>query len=64
VGYVAPSTPFRYEGVELGSQNWRVTSYDEPNLPGTLNMRRVRVVVRWQQNSRADSLMLERLWLP
>jgi len=64
VGYVAPPTPFRYEGVELGTQNWRVTAYDEPNLPGTLNMRRVRVVVRWQQNSRPDSLMMERLWLP
>lgn len=64
VGYVSPATPFRYEGVELGTRDHRVTAYDEPNLPGTLNMKRVRVVVRWQQNSRPDSLMLERLWLP
>ena len=64
LGYVAPQTPFRYEGVELGTQDWRVMAYDEPNLPGTVNMKRVRVVVRWQQNSRGDSLTLERLWLP
>jgi hypothetical protein len=64
VGYMAPPTPFRYEGVELGTQNWLVTAYDEPNLAGTMNMRRVRVIVRWQQNASADSLMLERLWLP
>lgn len=64
IGYVAPPTPFRYEGVELGSQNWLVTPYDEPNLPGTVNMKRVRVIVRWQQNASRDSLTLERLWLP
>jgi hypothetical protein len=64
IGYVAPLTPFRYEGAQLGTQNWRVTAYDEPHLPGTANMKRVRVVVRWQQNARADSLTLERLWLP
>jgi hypothetical protein len=64
VGYASPPTPFRYEGVELGSQSWQVTAYDEPNLPGTVNMKRVRVVVRWQQNARGDSLVLERLWLP
>lgn len=64
VGYVAPQTPFRYEGVELGTQDWRVTAYDEPNLLGTVNMKRVRVTVRWTQSSRGDSLTLERLWLP
>jgi hypothetical protein len=64
IGYVAPQTPFRYEGVELGSWNWVVTPYDEPNLPGTANLKRVRVIVRWQQNARSDSLTLERSWLP
>lgn len=64
VGYASPPTPFRYEGVALGAQNWSVQAYDEPNLPGTVNMKRVRVVVRWQQSSRADSITLERLWLP
>lgn len=64
VGYVAPQTPFRYEGATLGSLNWRVSGYDEPNLPGTVNMKRVRVIVRWQQNAQTDSLSLERLWLP
>ena len=63
-GYVAPLTPFRYEGVTRGSQNWRVVPYDEPNLPGNSNLKRVLMTVRWQQNSRQDSLTLERLWLP
>lgn len=64
VGYTSPAIPFRYEGVELGSQNWTVSAYDEPNLPGTVNLKRVRVVVRWRQSARTDSLVLERLWLP
>ncbi len=64
IGYVAPLTPFRYEGVTRGGQNWRVVAYDEPNLPGNANLKRVRVIVRWQQDTRQDSLTLERLWLP
>lgn len=64
VGYSSPPTPFRYEGHELGSENWTVSAYDEPNLPGTVNMKRVRVIVRWRQSARTDSLVLERLWLP
>ncbi len=64
VGYVAPLIPFRYEGVQRGSQNWYVTAYDEPHLPGTMNLKRVRVTVRWQQHAQPDSVTLERLWLP
>ena len=64
VGYVAPLTPFIYEGVQRGSHNWSVVSYDEPNLPGVVNLKRVRMTVRWQQDSRLDSLTLERLWHP
>ncbi len=64
LGYVAPLTPFRYEGVTRGSQNWRVVAYDEPNLPGTANLKRVLMTVRWQLDARQDSLTLERLWLP
>ncbi len=64
IGYVAPLTPFRYEGVTRGGQNWRVVAYDEPNLPGNANLKRVRVIVRWQQDTLQDSLTLERLWLP
>ena len=64
VGYVAPLTPFIYEGVQRGSHNWWVLAYDEPHLPGTVNLKRVRMTVRWQQDARLDSLSLERLWQP
>lgn len=64
LGYTSPVTPFRYEGATLGSQYWRIVPYDEPNLPGTVDLKRVIVTVRWQQGNRADSLSLERLWLP
>ena len=57
-------TPFLYQGATLGSSNWRVTPYDEPNLPGTTDLKRVTVTVRWQLGNRPDSLSLERLWLP
>ena len=62
IGYVAAPTPFRYEGAALGSSSWRVLPYDEPNLPGTVNLKRVVVTVRWQQAAHTDSLSLERLW--
>ena len=64
MGYASPVTPFLYQGATLGSQSWRVVAYDEPNLPGTADLKRVIVTVRWQQGDRADSLSLERLWLP
>jgi len=63
-GYESPATPFRYEGATLGSANWRVDAYDEPSLPGTANLKRVVMIVRWRQNAQADSVSLERLWRP
>jgi hypothetical protein len=64
LGYVAPPTPFRYEGVTRGTENWRVVAYDEPNLPSSADLKRVIVTVRWQQGARMDSISLERLWRP
>jgi len=64
MGYVSPATPFIYQGATLGSQSWQVVAYDEPHLPGSVNLKRVVMTVRWQQGSRPDSLSLERLWLP
>ena len=64
IGYTSPATPFIYQGATLGSQSWHVVAYDEPHLPGTVNLKRVVMTVRWQQGSRPDSLSLERLWLP
>ena len=63
-GYVSPATPFWYEGATLGSSNWRVAAYDEPNLPGVQNLKLVTVTVRWTRNAQADSVSLERLWRP
>jgi Tfp pilus assembly protein PilV len=64
VGYASPATPFIYQGATLGSQYWQVVAYDEPHLPGSANLKRVVMTVRWQQGSRPDSVSLERLWLP
>ena len=64
VGYASPLTPFLYQGTTLGNLNWRVVAYDEPNLPGTDDLKLVTMTVRWQQGSRPDSLSLDRLWLP
>ncbi len=64
LGYMGTPTPFRYEGTTLGDESWRVVAYDEPNLPGTANFKRVIMTVRWRQSTRADSVSLERLWQP
>ena len=63
-GYVSPVTPFLYQGAALGTQYWRVVAYDEPHIPGSADLKRVIVAVRWQQGGRADSVTVERLWLP
>ena len=63
-GYVSPPTPFRYEGAALGTSSWRVLPYDEPSLPGTRNLKRVVVTVRWTSSAQSDSVSLERLWVP
>lgn len=63
-GYVSPPTPFRYEGATLGTSSWRVLAYDEPSLPGTRNLKRVVVTVRWTSSAQGDSVSLERLWVP
>jgi hypothetical protein len=62
IGYVSPATPFRYEGATLGTSTWRVVAYDEPNLPGTTNLKRVIVTVRWTRSTQTDSVSLVRLW--
>jgi hypothetical protein len=64
IGYVSPPTPFLYEGVSLGTASWRVIAYDEPSLPGTANLKRVVMTVRWTRNTQADSVSLARLWQP
>jgi len=63
-GYVSPPTPFMYEGATLGNISWQVLPYDEPHLPGLVNLKRVVVTVRWLHDARPDSVSLERLWRP
>src|SRR5262245_58315299 len=63
-GYVSPPTPFRYEGATLGTSSWRVLAYDEPNIPGTQNLKRVVVTITWTRYAMTDSVSLERLWQP
>jgi hypothetical protein len=64
IGYGSPPIPFRYQGTTLGSSSWRVVAYDDPSLPGTVNLKRVVMTVRWTRGAQADSVSLERLWLP
>jgi type II secretory pathway pseudopilin PulG len=64
IGYVSPPTPFRYEGAALGTSSWRVLAYDEPSLPGPVNLKRVVVTVSWTSGAQADSVSLVRLWKP
>ena len=64
IGYASPPTPFQYKGSTLGSSSWRVVAYDDPTLPGTVNLKRVIVTVRWTQSAQIDSVSLERLWQP
>jgi hypothetical protein len=64
IGYVSPPTPFIYEGTTLGSSSWRVLPYDDPNLPGPVNLKRVIVTVQWTRDAQMDSLSLERFWQP
>lgn len=63
-GYRSPSTPFVYQGLTRGTSTWNVTPWDDPTLPGSANLKRVVVTVRWTQSARPDSVSLERLWLP
>jgi hypothetical protein len=64
IGYVSPPTPFLYEGATLGTSSWRVVAYDDPSLPGTVNLKRVIMTVQWTRNAQTDSVSLERLWQP
>jgi type II secretory pathway pseudopilin PulG len=64
IGYVSPPTPFLYEGATLGTSSWRVVAYDDPSLPGTVNLKRVIMTVQWTRNAQSDSVSLERLWQP
>ncbi len=62
VGFGSSPVPFVYEGQTAGSESWRVTAHDDPTLPGTVDLRRVEVAVRWEAGGLADSLTLDRMF--
>lgn len=62
VGYASPAAVFAYEGQNAGTEVWRVTAHDDPTLPGSTNLRRVEVVVRWEAGGLSDSLALDRMF--
>ena len=64
IGYVSPPTLFSYQGAALGTSSWCVLAYDEPTLPGPVNLKRVVMTVRWTRSAQMDSVSLERLWQP
>ncbi len=62
VGYASPLLPFDYEGSHRGDLWWHIAAYNPPGIPGTTNLRRATVCVRWQTGSLSDSVMLDRLF--
>ena len=47
VGYRSPAFPFEHSGIARGTQWWHVDPYDDPNVPGSVDLRRIVVCVRW-----------------
>ncbi|MFN8586243.1 MAG: hypothetical protein U0704_00440 [Candidatus Eisenbacteria bacterium] len=60
-GYTSPQFPFVYEAQNFGNYSWNVTGFDHPNIPGTVDLKRVTVTVRFRNGSGTDSLRLDRL---
>jgi hypothetical protein len=57
--------PFTRGGEEVGTEEWRVSWFDDPATPGTSNdLKQVTVVVRWTVGATTDSLKLQRFFLP
>jgi len=62
IGYSSAMIPFQYAGLSRGELWWHIDPYDHPGIPGTINLRRATVCVRWQTGSLSDSVMLDRLF--
>lgn len=63
VGYGSASAPFSIAGSSLGTTWWHVEGYDDPDIPGSDNLRRVIVCVRWN-TSGPDSVQFSQLIPP
>lgn len=60
VGFGSPEFPFAYRAATLGTVWWHVDPYDDPYLPGSPNLKRLVVCVRWNIVT-ADSLQFDQL---
>lgn len=61
VGYPSPLFPFVYQGSNVGNYSWRVTGFDHPNIPGSVDLKKITVTARFRNGSGVDSLQLTRL---
>lgn len=62
VGYASPPSPFTLGAGAIGTVWWHVDPYDDPVVPGSHDMNRVVVCVRWNA-SIPDSVQLDQLVL-
>jgi len=60
IGRVWPPVAFTYAGATIGDIAWHVEPYDLPNVPGSPDLRRLVVCVRWN-TSLPDSVQLDQL---
>ena len=57
--------PFNYSGREIGLEEWTVSWYDDPGTSTTTqDLKRVTVSVSWSMGGQADTVSLNRLFLP
>ena len=59
-GYRSIAFPFLVNGAQLGTTWWHVEAFDDPNVAGAENLRRLTVAVRWN-TSVPDSVQLSQL---
>lgn len=59
-GYRSPLLTFQVGGTALGTTWWHVEAFDDPNVAGAENLRRLTVAVRWN-TSGPDSVQLSQL---
>lgn len=60
-GYVSPAFPFVYDGTNYGDYSWAVAGFDHPGIPGTIDLKKLVVTVRFRNGAGTDSLRLDRL---
>ena len=59
-GYRSPLLAFSVDGTAIGTTWWHVEAFDDPNVAGNENLRRLTVAVRWN-SSVPDSVQLTQL---